>query len=110
MVMSDEIDYGKLTKRIVFTDTDHRHAQLLIRLRHDSLGQADFFRHIVGGYIGGDERLQAFIDEVKGQSKRKKIRSQKSQQKGRTLATELGLSDQEVDNIFDILAEEHTDL
>ena len=108
--MDNEVEYGKLTKRIVFTDTDHRHAQLLIRLRYDSLGQADFFRHIVGAYIRGDERIQGLINEVKTQSKAKKIRSQKAQHKGRTNTADLGLSENEVDNIFDILAEEAADL
>jgi hypothetical protein len=44
--MSTEIDYGNLTKRIIFTDNDHRQAQLLIRLKQDALTQSAFFRHI----------------------------------------------------------------
>ena len=31
--MSNEIDYGKLNKRIVFTENDHRHAKFLMKLK-----------------------------------------------------------------------------
>ena len=32
-----EMEYGKNLKRIVFTDTDHRHAQLVIKLKNDGI-------------------------------------------------------------------------
>ena len=51
--MSNEIDYGKLNKRIVFTENDHRHAQLVLKLKHDGMRQSDFFRSIITGYIAG---------------------------------------------------------
>ena len=62
-VMSKDttIDYGNLTKRIVFTENDHRHAQLILRLRHDSFTQAAFFREIITGYISGDERIVSYV-------------------------------------------------
>jgi hypothetical protein len=109
MVM-EEIDYGNLTKRIVFTENDHRQAKLLIRCKYDNLSQSDFFRHIVTGYITGDERIQGYIDEVK---KRGKLRRQKSQilkKTGKQKLEDFGLSDNEVDNIFDLLEEEFPEL
>jgi len=102
--------YGKKNKRIVFTDTDHQHAQLLIRLRHDGLRQADFFRNIISGYVSGDERIQEFVDEIKGQSQRRKLKSKKLAATGTVTARDLGLNDGEIENIFDLLAEEHPDL
>ena len=55
--MSDEIDYGSMNKRIVFTDNDHIHAQLINRLRYDGLTMSDFFRLLVRAYIDGDTRI-----------------------------------------------------
>ena len=49
--MGNEIDYGNLTKRIVFTDNDHRHANLILKLKHDGLTQSAFFRHLITAYI-----------------------------------------------------------
>ena len=40
----EDINYGKNNKRIIFTDTDHRHAQLILKLKTDGLTQAKFFR------------------------------------------------------------------
>jgi len=108
--MSSEIDYGNLTKQIAFWDNDHRQAQLIIRCRHDGLTQAAFFRHIITGYIRGDERLQSYIDEVRemGESRKKKSRTLKK--KGDEMVKDFALTDGEVENIFDLVAEEFPDL
>jgi uncharacterized protein YjiS (DUF1127 family) len=107
--MSDEA-YGKNTKKIVFLDTDHRHANLIIRLRHDGLTQSDFFRSLITGYIEGDARIQDYIDEISTHSKLKKKRSRKLRQTGQEQLADMGLSDQQVENIFDLIAEEFPEL
>jgi len=101
--MAHDIDYGNLTKRIVFTENDHRHAKLLIRLRHDKLTQSDFFRYIVSAYIDGDRRIQSYIDEIKQQPLKQKTRSRKLCTQGNQKIDDFGLSSEEVDNIFDVL-------
>jgi len=108
--MSSDIDYGKLTKRVVFTDTDHRHAQLLVRLNHDGLTQAKFFRHLITAYIEGDPRIVEYIDEVKTQSKTRKAKSKKLRHQGKQLVREAGFSEQQVHDLFDMIAQEHPDL
>jgi len=108
--MSEDPKYGATTKRIVFTDTDHRHAQLLIRLRHDGLSQADFFRSIISGYIENDERIQSYMDERSTHSKKKKTSSRKLMSAGKKTKENLGLSSDDVDDIFDMIAEEHPEL
>ena len=108
--MSSEIDYGNLTKQIAFWDNDHRQAQLIIRCRHDGLTQAAFFRHIITGYIRGDERLQSYIDEVREMGESRKRKSRTLKKKGDEMVKDLSLTDGEVDNIFDLLAEEFPDL
>jgi len=108
--MANEIDYGDLTKRVVFTENDHRQAQLLIRCRHDGLSQSDFFRHIITGYINGDSRIQGYIDEVKTHGKIRRRKSQNLKKIGDQKVKDFALSDGEVDDIFDILAEEFPEL
>ncbi len=105
-----ETSYGKTTKRIVFTDTDHRHAQFVVRLRHDSLTQSDFFRNVITGYIEGDQTLQQFVDTFKPQSAKRKNRSTRDVRTGKKKAKDLGLDANQIENIFDLIAEEHPDL
>lgn len=103
-------DYGKTNKRIVFTDWDHRHAQLILRLKHDKMKQAEFFRHMVTAYITGDERIQSYVDEVKQQNTGRTQKSKRLVKQGKELVNDLGLNEGEINNIFDRLAEEYPEL
>ena len=108
--MPFEIDYGNLTKQIAFWDNDHRQAQLIIRCRHDGITQSAFFRHIITGYITGDDRIHSYIDEVKEMGESRKRKSRTLKKKGDKMVRDFALTDGEVDNIFDLLAEEIPDL
>jgi len=109
--MSSGIEYGNLNKRIVFKENDHRHAKLVNRLRFDGLTQSDFFRHIITGYIDGDERIVEFVDGIKQQSEKRKTKSKKLRTKGKDSVRAMGLDDQQlIDDIFDTIAEEYPDL
>jgi len=108
--MAEEIDYGNLTKRIIFVDNDHRHAKLLVKLKYDGLKQSDFFRHIVSGYLANDTRIDEYVEELKTQSLKRKSKTRKLKQAGRRNASDLNLRKEEIENIFDILEEEHPDL
>ena len=108
--MSSEVDYGKLNKRIVFTENDHRHAQLVIRLKHEGLKQSDFFRAIITGYIGGDKRIQDYVEEVSTISKKRKTKSRKLRTTGEQKVKDFGLTDGEIENIFDLIEEEYPEL
>jgi len=108
--MNQEIEYGKLTKRIVFTETDHRHAQLILRLKHDNIKQSDFFRAIITGYIEQDENLQSYVDSVSSQSRIKVSKSRKLREAGQAKKDSMGLSNDDVADIFDIIAQEHPEL
>jgi hypothetical protein len=105
-----EIDYGNLTKRVVFTENDHRHAKLLLRLQHDGLTQAAFFRHLITAYIEGDQRIVEYIDDVKDQSKVRKAKTKRLRDQGKQFVTDTGFSEQQVVDLFDIIAEEHPEL
>jgi hypothetical protein len=104
------IDYGKLNKRIVFTENDHRHAQLLVRLKHDGLRQSDFFRGLITAYIENDQRIVSYIDEIKTQSNSKKKLSRKLRDEGIVATKDLGFSEDQIEDIFDLIAEEHPEL
>ena len=108
--MSTDIDYGKLTKRIVFTENDHRHAQLLVKLKAEGLTQAKFFRYLITGYLQGDGRIQEYIDEVGGLSIKRRKRLQKTRAEGQEKLKDFALNDGEIENIFDLIAEEHPEL
>jgi len=110
MVDKQEIDYGRLNKKIVFTENDHRHAQLIVRLRHDDLKQSHFFRALITGYLQQDERILSFIDDIKDQSIKKKNKSQRLRKQGQQAYNDAGFSDEQIDDLFDLIAEEHPDL
>ena len=52
--MKDKINR---TKRVIFDDTDTRHAQLKVRLEYDGLSQAEFFRSFITGYLEKDKSI-----------------------------------------------------
>ncbi len=108
--MSEDINYGKNNKRIIFTDTDHRHAQLTLKLKNDGMTQAKFFRALITGYLSDDERIRDYIVNVGNLSKQKKQRNVKLRERGKEITRELGLSNDQVENIFDLISEEFPNL
>tara|TARA_R110002110_G_scaffold320515_2_gene533243 strand:+ start:151 stop:483 length:333 start_codon:yes stop_codon:yes gene_type:complete len=110
MVMKNDIDYGNLTKKIVFVENDHRQAQLIIKLQHAGMTQSAFFRHLITGFLSGDPRLISYIDDVSDYSKVRKAKTKRLREEGQTTLKESGLSEQQLVDIFDIIAEEHPDL
>ena len=101
-------------KKILFTDTDKRHADLKLRLHYDGLTQADFFRSLITGYLEKDENIMNFIIEVQESknihSKQKRAKSKKLEEEGENLMKKLGLGEEEIENIFDLLEEEYPNL
>ena len=108
----NEPPYGKKRKKIVFYDTDERYADLKIRLAHDKLSQAQFFRSIVTGYIEQDEDILNFIDKHKRRTQTKKSinENRKLITKGKQLISDLNLDETEKNNIFDLIENENPDL
>ncbi len=108
--MTTDIDYGNLTKRIVFTENDHRHAQLVLKLKYLRITQSGFFRHIITGLINGDPRILEYTNEISFKSKTKKAKSSKLVAEGKQKLKDFALSEGEVENIFDVLEQEFPDL
>ena len=105
-----ETEYKNLNKRIVFTENDSRHARFMMKLREVGITQSKFFRLIITGFIEDDERLFDFIGDNSGQSKQKRKKIQKLKDKGKELMQDLAFDDNEIENIFDLIAEENPEL
>ena len=107
-------DYGRGKKKIIFYDTEKRHAELKIRLHYDGLTQLDFFKAVVAGYVEKDNLFMQYLNKIKEQySKHGKVRrkaSEKIYEEGVENENKFALTAEEIENIFDILEEEHTEI
>ena len=105
------------TKKIVFYDTLPRQAEFKIQLSHDGIGQSEFYRAILTGYIKKDPDILAFVNKIKSSKKVGKptkksdiTKSKKLIKKGDEAISKLGLASSEIENIFDILEKANPDL
>ena len=112
--MKKNINYGREGKKIVFYDTDKRHVELKIRLKHDRLTQAEFFRTLITGYLDKDENVLLFLDkyilENGKQRKKNLVTSRELIKDGKDNEKVFALGEDEIENIFDLLEEEHPEL
>ena len=91
------------------------HENLKIRLYYDEIKtQSEFFRYCVESYLNQDPLFVAFLDDYKinkkVQAKHKVNKSRKLREKGEQLMRDLALTDEDIENIFDILEEELPEL
>ena len=111
-----EPKYGTLNKKVVFYDSDKRFAELKIRLQHDGISQAQFFRGIVTGYLMQDGDVLSYVDKLKaskniGNRTKKSIKEERELiNTGKEQLDKLALGDEEIENIFDILEKQNPDL
>ncbi len=112
--MAEFENYGANDKKIMFYDTDKRHADLKVRLQHDGLTQSAFFRMLISGYLDKDVNLLSFIDKYKQennvQSGKQRKQLNKMIDNGRETEQQHGLKQSEVENIFDLIEQEHPEL
>ena len=108
--MPEDVANPHLDKKVAFVENTHQHAKLILKLRHDGVTQSKFFRAMIAGYVDDDERIQSYIDEIKPQGKQKKAKSKKLRDKGKQKMEDFGLNDGEIENIFDLIEEEHPEL
>ena len=101
-------------KKVVFDDTDTRHAQLKVRLEYDGLSQAEFFRSFITGYLDKDKSVMEYIKKYKERYKKMSKRNLKYQTKDTEAADDLlgqfGIKDEELENIFDVIAKSNPEL
>ena len=101
-------------KKLMFWDSDKRQADLKIRLQLDGFTQSHFFRAVISGYLEKNEYIMNYIDEYKkkyitqGVAKRKQI--ERDLKKHRETQKQFALNENEIEDIFDIIAEEFPEL
>ena len=102
------------TKKIIFTIPANDKAKFKVQLQYDSLTQAKFLRGMIEGYINRDENFMKFIAKMKGdtkvQSKAQLKKVEKNLVEMKQTKNTFALEDDEVENIFDMLEQEHPDL
>ena len=101
-------------KKVIFNDTDVRHAQLKIRLQFDGISQAEFFRSFITGYLENDKSILDYIRKYKERNKKMSKRNMKYAQKdiedAEDILGKFGIKDDELENIFDIIAKSNPEL
>jgi len=114
LMSESKYKYGKEGKKIVFQDSDKRHADLRIRLRYDGLTQLQFFRAMVTGYLSKDPRILDYVGELKAavakQGKKKLEKSKELAASGKQTEKLFNLSEKEAEDLFDLIAKELPDL
>lgn len=98
----------------MFQDSDKRHADLRIRLRHDGLTQVQFFRGMVSGYLENDPRVVDYITglkiELAKQGKKKIKKTSNLVKAGEENKKLFSFSEDEEKSLFDMIAKEFPDL
>jgi len=91
------------------------HEDLKIRMHYDGFKtQSEFFRACVISYLEKNEKFMEFLDFYRGdeklQSKANIKKSTRLRKEGQDLMKRLGITAEEVGNIFDLIEEEIPDL
>ncbi|HUW47258.1 MAG TPA: hypothetical protein VMW36_00755 [Patescibacteria group bacterium] len=102
--------YGKERRVISFEDKDGNLARLIVKLRHESLSRAEFYRAITLGFIEDNPLLDDFILGYKKQKEFFRKSRQKILNDERALSSEstkrFGLDPDEIEDLFDLFDEE----
>jgi len=106
--------YAKDTKKFTFYAKDTLHADFKIRMQHHSITQSEFLRACVQAVVEKDPMMEMFIDHYKEdnnkQSKTQRAKIKKDQSNSEELLKDFGFGDEDIDNIFDLIAEEHPEI
>ena len=106
--------YGSDYKSLTFMILDKRHVDLRIRLRHDGLTQQNFFTTFIQMYLDNDESALGLVEKIKkSTTSRGKNRRQKTRnliEKGKEIQKQFALSDEDLEDIFDMIAQEHGEI
>lgn len=101
-------------KRIALHFPEKTQIDFLIRLREDGLrSQTEFFREVIYAYLNNDPNILNFVDSIKLHKKPSSKKENKIKREliieGEELIKDFGLSDGEIQNIFDLIEENNKD-
>ena len=104
----------KTRKKFMFYDTEKRQADLRIRLRQDGLNQSHFFRAMISGYLENDTDIVSYLSRYVGKNKiqgvNKRDATNRLIKKGEETKKVFALNENDIESVFDLIAEEHPDL
>lgn len=88
---------------------------LKIKLKYHGVTQSGLLRGVVKAFLQEDAQFMAWFDDWKlrnsrVQGKKRRSKSAKLDEKGRQLASKFGINEGEIEDIFDVIAEEHPEL
>ena len=99
--------YGENKKKIVFFDTDERHKELKIILDRYGLTQSKLFRYLVTCMLEENQISKDIIRMIDDNSNKK---SRKRSKRVQAIEEKAQQKQEEIDDIFDLIAREHPDL
>jgi len=101
-------------KKIMFYDSAKRRTDLNIKLKYDNIKQSEFFRVMISGYLECDPHILSFIEEYKEKMEihniAKRSKSKRLRKKAEETKKTFSLDDGDIEDLFDIIAEEHPEL
>jgi hypothetical protein len=99
---------AKTRKKFMFYDTEKRQADLRIRCGYDGINQSQFFRMMITGYLENDSGVLEYINNLQGKLKRNYIKRMHG--KAQETKKKFALDDNDLESIFDIIAEDHPEI
>ena len=89
--------------------------ELIVQLHSHGLTQASFLRGVIKAFLEEEERFMAWFDEWKLRNSRVKSskrhsKSNKLSNQGKQVSSMFGINEEELEDIFDVIAKEHPDL
>ena len=95
---------------IGFEESDSTYAKLLIKLKHEGITKREFFRGVVGAFLEDNPSFMAYLLDFKKRKNLYTKTKQKILDKERKVSynteKQLGLSKDEVNELFDMFDEE----
>ena len=96
--------------KIVVSCLEKESADLKIRLKYDGISQSLFFRSIMKLYVNNDVEVLSIVRRIKEENKimaKQKIKKSILEiEKGEQLLTDLGITETELSDLFDIMESE----
>lgn len=97
----------------VFYCYEKESADLKIRLRYDGLQQSEFFRTLLKMYVAQDPLMLQIVERIKQNQRvmgKKRLKNTKDDyEKGAKVLEDLGITESDKQDIFDIIAMETED-
>ena len=105
---------AKTRKKFMFYDTEKRQADLRIRCGYDGINQSQFFRMMITGYLENDSAILKYIDNFKEkmnlQGKLKRSYIKRMHKESQETKKKFALNENDLESIFDIIAEDHPEI